>query len=354
VPTRRATGLTAAALATVCLLAACTGSAPKHATGHATGPQFGRHTRLLPRPIVFPGGGGVVEFIGGGTGAASRPKISLPPIPAANSSLPIAMPLEAYQAIATQQQEALAAASDLLTQRCMAARGFDDSNAASEPFTSVASLVEIETGVAGLVSLPQARTFGFARPKGTASSGPAGPAILGIVGVGTFGQALKAGRAYTEALYGFAPGMIGPGPAGHMGCLQLATQDVYGPRLGEPVPDPVPEIAQQALGFTEQDPRVHAVQRAWSKCIARHYYHYTTPSQVEAHNWPTLPDKAEIRTAVADVKCKIQTNLLNTMLTVEAAYQQALIVRNLAALSQLQANFAPLLRRAQAALAAPT
>jgi hypothetical protein len=38
---------------------------------------------------------------------------------------------------------------------------------------------------------------------------------------------------------------------------------------------------------------------------------------------------------------------------VEAAYQRALIARNLAALSQLQANFAPLLQRAEAALASP-
>ena len=51
--------------------------------------------------------------------------------------------------------------------------------------------------------------------------------------------------------------------------------------------------------------------------------------------------------------CKTQTNLLNTWLAVEAAYQQALIGQNLAALSQLQANFTPLLRRASADLAAP-
>ena len=47
--------------------------------------------------------------------------------------------------------------------------------------------------------------------------------------------------------------------------------------------------------------------------------------------------------AVADVTCKAKTNLRNTWLAVEAAYQQALIGQNLATLSQLQANFAPLL-----------
>jgi putative ABC transport system permease protein len=61
---------------------------------------------------------------------------------------------------------------------------------------------------------------------------------------------------------------------------------------------------------------------------------------------------AGIATAVADVTCKTQTNLLNTWLAVEAAYQAALIGQNLTTLAQLQASFAPLLRRANAALAA--
>jgi hypothetical protein len=114
----------------------------------------------------------------------------------------------------------------------------------------------------------------------------------------------------------------------------------------------VPQIAEQAASFTQTDPRIRAVFRAWSACMARHFYHYASPSQVEGHHWRTPPNKAEIATAVADVTCKAQTNLLNTWLAVEAAYQQALIGQNLATLSQLQANFAPLLRRADAALAA--
>ena len=56
-------------------------------------------------------------------------------------------------------------------------------------------------------------------------------------------------------------------------------------------------------------------------------------------------------TAVADVSCKARTDLPNTWLTVEAAYQRALIAQNLTALSQLQANFGSLLRRAEALLA---
>ena len=110
----------AATLAAACLLAACTG-APGSAGHHARSPlnpPLSRRLPAIPPRVVILGGGGAmagspVIFIGAGSGG-SRPKITVPPIPPAQSSLTIAMPLEAYQAIATQQQEALADASSLL------------------------------------------------------------------------------------------------------------------------------------------------------------------------------------------------------------------------------------------------
>lgn len=345
------------ALAAACLLAACSGSPAGPKTG-GSGPHAVPPGGIIGRPrvpqhliIVGAGGGGAgVIFLGGTGGGGSRPKITMPPIPPMGSSLTIPMPLEAYQAISTQQQEALADASALLIQRCMAARGFEDTSSANPPFSSVVTLGEVETAGAGLTSVTQARTFGFVHPKNTGSA-PAGPQIIGIVDAAGFGQSLKAGRAYAEALFGFGPG-TGTGPGGHLGCMQQASKEVYGPVFGEPVPDPVPQIAAQAVGFTQTDPRIRAVDRAWSRCMARHFYHYGTPRQVEGRRWPSPPNKAEIATAVADVTCKAETNLLNTYLAVEAAYQQALIGQNLATLAQLQANFAPLLRRANASLAA--
>jgi hypothetical protein len=343
-----------AVLVAACLLAACTG-APK-STGHHHGRSAlfppGLH-RFAPRVVILGGGAagtGPVIFIGAGGSGGSRPKITVPPIPAANSSLPIAMPLEAYQAISTQQQVALADASSALVQHCMAGRGFDDTSAASSPLSSVATLGQVEAAGAGLASLTQAQVFGFAHPKSTGSA-PSGPQIIGFVSAAGFGQSLKAGQAYAEALFGFGPG-FGGGPGGHLGCLQQASKQVYGSLVGEPVPDPVPQIAEQAVSFTRTDPRIRAVDHAWSQCMARHFYHYASPSEVEGHLWKSPPNKTEIKTAVADVTCKAQVNLLNTWLAVEAGYQQALIGQNLATLSQLQANFAPLLSRANAALAA--
>lgn len=57
---------------------------------------------------------------------------------------------------------------------------------------------------------------------------------------------------------------------------------------------------------------------------------------------------------MADVRCKTQTNLVNTWLTVEAAYQAALISQDLTALARLQASFGKLLTRAETLLQLPS
>ena len=162
-----------AALAALCLLAACTGSPPgASALGagrHAFPPHgpIGR-PRFAPHVLIISGASGgsaPAIFIGGVGGGGSRPKITVPPVPPVGSSLTIPMPLDAYQAISTQQQEALADASALLIQRCMAARGFEDTSSANPPFSTVVTLEQVETAGAGLTSSTQARVFGFVHPK---------------------------------------------------------------------------------------------------------------------------------------------------------------------------------------------
>lgn len=151
------------------------------------------------------------------------------------------------------------------------------------------------------------------------------------------------------ALLGFAPG-VRIGRVRQEGCLNLANNEIYRPgsiQLG----DPVPSIAQQAGVWTQTDPRVLAVNAAWSRCMARRGYRYSSPEQPEARNWPTTPTTTETATAVADVTCKQHVNLSNTWLTVEAAYQTALIGQNLATLANLQASFQGALKRVEGLLA---
>jgi hypothetical protein len=345
-----------ACLTAVCLLAACSGGG--HAgsgSARAGASQALRAARLHGliggrRFIAIAGGGGgpvSIIAIGGlpGGGKSGRPQISVPPIPPAGSSRPIAMPLDSYEQVAGNEQEVLVETTSLLTQSCMAARGFSYAEAA-QPSTELSALQQTENSPVGLVKLGQAQIYGYATPK--TDTGSSGPVFFGLVGGQVFGQAIQDhGAAWVTALLGFSPGPVQQNAGHHEGCVQLVTSELYGPDGGSSNPDPVPGIAFQALQWTQSDPRTIAVDKAWSRCMTARGFGYGTPQEAEQKNWPHLPTPVEIATAVADVTCKAQTNLTNTWLTVEAAYQLALISQNLTALSQLQASFKGLLQRAE-------
>ena len=300
--------------------------------------------------IIGPGGfrGALVALPGGGgpAGGSGRPKISVPPIPPASSAAAVALPLDSYEEVSVQEQDALAAAGDLLTQRCMTAAGFSYPVAA-EPGGGEANVQSFEYGY-GINNLTQAETYGYKQP---AQNGPGlSPALLALPGF--LGQQNKHGAAWTSALLGFVPGARARAPQ-HQGCLQTTDTELYGRLGGDPNPDPVPPIAIEAAQWTQSDPRILAVQRAWSACMTRSGLTYKSPAQAADRNWPRTPTPAEIAAAVADVRCKTETNFVNTWLTVEAAYQQALISLNLTSLSRLQASFGALLRRAEVLLQLP-
>ena len=332
-------GAVVLALASVAAGCSGSGSGPAH---HRPGFRRG----FFGGAVIVGGAGGGFIAVGGLPGQGGhRPQISVPPVPAADSTSPIVMPLDVYEQVASQEQDALSESQTLLVQRCMTSRGFSYPGTAS-PSNGFLALQQIENDPFGLTDMARAQAYGYAQPQG--SGGQGGPQIIGFVGGGLFAGALRNhGQAYTMALFGFGPG---GGRARQQGCYQQAVSEVYGPLGGNPNPDPVPMIAAQAIQWSQNDPRVLSVERAWSRCMAQRGYSFRTPQQAQQHGWPRPPTTAEVATAVADVSCKAKTNLPNTWLTVEAAYQQALVVQNLAALSQLQANFSKLIQRAEAVL----
>jgi hypothetical protein len=256
------------------------------------------------------------------------------------------LPLSTYEDVAGLQQVALADANALLTQKCMASRGF--SYAAPGVASVEQAIVQGTEYGYGVGSLSDAASFGYGQPN-TGGSRGGGQAFLG--GFASFGDLAKQPPAWTLALLGFAPGarISSNQPPG---CLQQAGSLLYGPRGGPT--DPVPQVAIQASQWTQSDPRVRAVEAAWFRCMAvRGYTKYRTPQQAAFANWPNTPTAAETATAVADVTCKRRVNLINTWLTVESAYQQALIGQNLASLARLQANFSKILQHAEQLLALP-
>lgn len=334
--TRPAVARSAVARACLCLLivvplAACGGGGrPANRPGAAAGALRARSFRQ----VTF-----------GLSGSGKRPDIAVGPIPPAISPADVGLPLDSYQDVASQQQDALAEATVILAQRCMMARGFAYP-AAAPASNNAASLLAFEERPVGITSLAQAETFGYRQPKGQSQQG------FFFVGQGAalnISQALQHHQqAWLSALLGIgirAKRGVAPPP----GCLRLVYSELYGP-AGNAIGggEPVLGLAFQALQWTQTDSRIRAVDRLWSRCMARRGFSYASPAAAAGHRWPNSPSRAEIATASADVSCKTQTNLLNTWLAVETAYQQALIGANLGALSQLQARFQGLLQRAEA------
>lgn len=327
-------------LLSICVLAACSsaGSAGHGGRGQVpSGPLARGHVFIVAGP-----GGGFLA-VPGGTVSKGRPKVTVPPIPSATSGQTISLPLDSYADVAGLQQTALAEAQALLTQKCMAARGFVYTSQAT-PSQEQGVLQTIEYGF-GVTSLADASSYGYRQPSSAGQ--PPGGLFLG--GFSSFKALQKQPPAWTIALLGFAPGAR-IGPVRQESCTNLAVSEVYRSGSGQ-IGDPVPAIAAQANLWTQTDPRVLAVNAAWSRCMAQRGYHYASPQRAAGHNWPANPTAAETATAIADVTCKQQVNLINTWLTVEAAYQTALIGQNISTLAHLQASFRGALNRVEALLA---
>jgi len=349
----------ACAAAAACLLAACSSPAKPGASSSSgssgpSGPSRALGAARGAVSVVGPGGGGVVFSVGGpgggfvalpgSAGSGGRPKITVGPIPAADSNRVINLPLGTYADVAFSQQTVLSEAATLLTQKCMASRGF--------VYTAQATPAQVQTLVQqaeypfGVTSVTDAATYGYGQPKSSSPQG--GPAFLGGF---AFGDLTKKPRAWVAALLGFAPGQR-IGAHQPQGCLSEASNELYG-SSGQ-LSDPVPEIAIQSATWTQSDPRVEAVDALWSRCMAVRGYTYNSPQQAAAAHWPSKPTPKETATAEADVACKQEVNLDNTWLAVEAAYQAALIGQDLTTLANLQGSFAKMLNQAEALLSLPS
>ncbi|MDY0815844.1 hypothetical protein [Kitasatospora purpeofusca] len=91
---------------------------------------------------------------------------------------------------------------------------------------------------------------------------------------------------------------------------------------------------------SRQDPRVLAVFREWSGCMAERGYSYGTPGDaLKDPRWgaTATPSAEEIATATADVECKARVNAVGVWFTVESAYEQELIRQRLPELTTAKA-----------------
>lgn len=84
------------------------------------------------------------------------------------------------------------------------------------------------------------------------------------------------------------------------------------------------------------DSRVEAAMAAWSECMSARGYDYSSSSEPNNREWPEPPTDEEIATAVADIECKLETNLVGIWFAVESAYQQQFIDAHAGELAELR------------------
>lgn len=221
-----------------------------------------------------------------------------------------ALPLDPYR---LKRENLLSSnkAEHLLTKECMARFGFNWAipEAATPPVTGAErryGLADQRTAESqGYHNTPIAR--GTRREADDAMPPAAKVVLTGEGSRSHAGQQVPDGGCLGEARRKLAAG----------------APEVPNARLGDTL---ATESYQRTLG----DSRVRAVNAKWSACMKRAGHDYADPSKAnnDAEFAGPRPTARELTVAVADVRCKVETNLINIMASVESAYQRRALERN--------------------------
>ncbi|MGI5164397.1 hypothetical protein ACQEU3_08590 [Spirillospora sp. CA-253888] len=159
------------------------------------------------------------------------------------------------------------------------------------------------------------------------------------------GSPPAAARAVSDVMNGTVSSYLGSAvPAG--GCVGEAQRKIV---EGAPWPKGVQNdqaslgnfvsgLHGQAYQSTQADPRFQQVVKRWSDCMRRFGYAYRKPDDaVLDKRWRGAGvSQTEIKTAVADVRCKKEVNYVGAQAVLQAAYERKLADRNAEALRTVQ------------------
>ncbi len=135
---------------------------------------------------------------------------------------------------------------------------------------------------------------------------------------------------------------------------------------GEPIAEPaatrdamtairrVDDLKSLSWERSVRDSRVAAVFAAWSSCMAALGHDYPNPRAAnnDVSFQTERPTPREITTAVSDVRCKRQANVVSTWALVEAAYQKRAIAENRAELEEGKSAIVSLVAAARTVVSA--
>ncbi|MEW2431633.1 hypothetical protein AB0877_26775 [Micromonospora sp. NPDC047644] len=262
-------------------------------------------------------------------------------IPEILSTRNLALPIEAYM-LSDKQSDLILRARQTLIQRCMQGFGFVYS-APVIPAPRPTSLTERRYGIADSAI---AAEWGYHSPdlapakrrQESANISTQTPAEL-LVLTGWPGGKVLPGA--TPPAVDDVAGKKVPNGGCHGEAIRQITDDDDENYGDNPLVQAINRSAQ-----SDSDKRVRDAIGKWSECMKKAGYNYPGPLEaVDAFSGPT-PSGAERQTAMADVKCKSETNLIGIWFTVESAYQSAAIQQNLEALVSAKTRLESMLRKA--------
>jgi hypothetical protein len=186
----------------------------------------------------------------------------------------------------------------------------------------------------GVVDLSVAQNYGYHSPDAQQSARTNDKLALGswnpdarerlvMLGVGPDGSALTDRPRDSNGR---------PLPVG--GCAGEADRQLAG---GQSVDRTLPQVlAVEASRRAASDSRVAAAWAKWSACMTAKGYSYKSPNDpINSFGGGTVT-AVEKTTAIADVTCRLNTNVVGLWMAVETAYENVLIDENALQLQELQ------------------
>lgn len=264
----------------------------------------------------------------------SPPPVQVTASPPAEKFDEAGLPLDVYT-LTSDQYSDLDYATKLLARKCMKRFGIDWNlgGRGASPFRG-------RNYGPGLVDKDRAATYGYHPTPEEAASKDKGTGLT---------------AEQTKILSGVGPGeKANPGvPEG--GCYGEARRT-----LGWNM-DPfmwLQQLGIDAMTRTLEHPRVQAAKTRWSECMKAAGYTYAGPDQaVNDPAWwkdeKATASAREINTAVADVRCKTETNYVGELTVVLAANQKEQVEKNFERLETVRKETEAALRKAAGILANP-
>jgi hypothetical protein len=224
----------------------------------------------------------------------------------------------------------LANAQDLLTHECMQARGYD-----WEIIERPTDLKDLRNRRRyGVIETDIAQQFGYHVPAGLLTP-------------------LDLEQRYAHRESGLSENQT-EAALGAGGCAREAVTRIQPDE--SPDLDLLQHLSRASLGDSQTEPRVAEVMRAWRNCVRDMGFDYQDPfaAMSDSRWWAegsTEASSQEIAVAVADVRCKEQTGLVEVWHAAEVQVQEEGIQRHSAYFQEIGAAMEEELAAANAALA---